>query len=66
MSNIKIIFRDGSKREFAQEVRTGGSYRNQVLYEGPMVIVRDVWGTETAFPVELVSEVIAEPEPGRW
>lgn len=64
MANITIKMRDGTKKEFRHEGRPGGSYSKSVRYEGNFVIVTDEWQRETAFPMDLVSEVSAERHGG--
>jgi hypothetical protein len=57
MFKIKVTMRDGMVHEFQDSDRPGGSYRGSVRYEGDWVVVRDVWGEETAFPADLVERV---------
>ena len=66
MANIEIRFKDGTTRKFEHEGRAGGSYTKTVRYEGAFVIVKDEWGTETAFPAESVAEVKTTPHRGYW
>ncbi len=66
MSDITIKFRDGTERTFKHEGRAGGSYTKSTHYKGSFIVIEDEWGKETAFPAELVAEVITEPSHGRW
>ena len=61
MSDIKIKFRDGTEREFKHEGRPGGSYTKSLSYEGAFVVVTDEYYKRTAFPAELIAEVIERP-----
>ncbi len=64
---VEIIFKNGTKRQWEEESRPGGSYTNSVEYKGTFVIVKDVWGKTSAFPSEDVQEVISTPDcRGRW
>lgn len=64
---ITVKLKTGAVRQFPHEVRTGGSYSETVSYEGAFVIVKDVWGKQTAFPASDVEEVVNDPEyRGRW
>lgn len=62
--DITIILKNGTVREFKHEGRAGGSWTKSVMYEGAMVIVKDEWGRESAFPVADVEEVRTKPD--RW
>lgn len=54
---ITVTFRDGTKREFFERGRCGGSYTISVKYDNGFVVIKDEWGSTTAFPAELVSSV---------
>jgi len=60
--SITITMRDGTKRDFPHEGRSGGSYTKSLRYEPGFVVVEDEWGKRTAFPTELVAEVETKPE----
>jgi len=60
MSEVTIEFRDGTVKHFPEQERPGGSWTNSVSYEGNFVVFRDVWGTTTAYPMDLVAKVTAE------
>ena len=60
MTTIKVFFNDGD-HEIYDSSRSGGSYTNTVRYEGGFVIVTDVWGKETAWPVKDVKKVEVIP-----
>ncbi len=62
---VEIIFKNGTKREWPEGNRPGGSYTNSVKYEGGFVIVKDLWEKTSAFPAEDVQEVKTTPAP-RW
>ena len=67
MSHITVRLKDGTSREFKEENRPGGSYRNSVKFDVGFVVVTDVWGKRTAIPAEDVAEVVDEPDMrGRW
>lgn len=62
MSDILIKFRDGTERAFKHEGRAGGSYTKRVTYEPGVIVVTDEWHKRTAFPLDLVAEVVERPE----
>lgn len=67
MSAVTIYFRDGTKKEMPEQSRAGGSYYQKVRYEPGAVIVEDVWGGTTAFPLDLVLRVeTTSSERSRW
>ena len=67
MADIRIIFKDGSVREFKHEGRAGGSYTKSVKYEGAFVIVTDEWYNQYAFPSDDVREIQQQSDcRGRW
>lgn len=62
MASITVKFRDGTVREFPHQGRAGGSYTKTVKYEGGAVLITDEWYKVTAFPMDLVAEVISTPD----
>lgn len=67
MAAVTILMRDGTKREFPDEERPGGSYQTCVSILNGVVIVKDVWGTQTAFPLDLIAEIKEVPRvQTRW
>lgn len=57
---IIIEMKDGTKKEFPDERRPGGSYRNQIRNEPNFIVVTDVWGKETWIPTDQVASIKAE------
>lgn len=55
--DVIVKMKDGTKREFKDYGRSGGSYSQTVKYEGVFVIVVDCYGEQTAFPSMDVLEV---------
>lgn len=66
MANISILFKDGTKREFPDIGRPGGSWTNEVKYEGAFVVVTDEYGKTYAFPKDDVKEVNTSPSRHYW
>lgn len=64
MSNIIVKLKDGTERKFMHKGRAGGSYTKSLRYEPGFVVVKDEYSKETAFPTELVKEVVQWPERG--
>ena len=62
MSDVVIKFKDGTERQFKHEGRAGGSYTKTVTYKGNYVIVEDEWYKQTAFPSDIIAEVVVTPE----
>ncbi len=56
-TNIKVIFRDGTEREFKHMERPGGSWTNTIRYEGSFAVIKDAYEQETAFPVDIIKEI---------
>ena len=59
--NIKIIFKDGTEREFKHEGRAGGSYTKTLKIEGAFAIVCDEYGVRNTFPAVDIKEIIERP-----
>jgi hypothetical protein len=66
MAHIVITLKDGTVKDFPNQSRPGGSWTNSVRYEGAFVIVKDVWGKETAYPAADVKQVENTPEVRGW
>jgi hypothetical protein len=66
MPNITVKMKNGTVNQFPDNGRPGGSYCNSVRYEGAFVIVRDVWGAETAYPAADVEKVEKQQERRGW
>lgn len=60
MSDVTILFRDGTRQEFREQGRPGGSYSNHVEYVPGFVIVTDEWGEMTSFPTDLIQSVLTK------
>jgi hypothetical protein len=56
-TSIKIIFKDGTERDFPHRERPGGSFTKRIRYEGGFAIITDEYYHETAFPSENIKEV---------
>ena len=61
MANVLVRMKDGSKRDFPHQGRTGGGYTKSVSYEGAFVVIEDEWGVRTAIPASDVAEVVETP-----
>lgn len=61
MTTVKVFFNDG-KSQIYDSHRSGGSYSNTVKYEGEFVIVTDVWGKTTAWPVKDIRKIEVIPD----
>lgn len=61
MADIKIEFKDGTKREFKHERRAGGSYTKRLTYEGAFIVIEDEWGRRHSFPAHDIREVTETP-----
>lgn len=61
MANIYITLKNGERKVFLHRGRLDGSYTKTVRYEGAFVIVRDEWGTETAFPASDIEQITTTP-----
>jgi hypothetical protein len=57
MPNVLVKFRDGTEKVHKEDFRTGGSYTQTVTYESGVVIIVDVWGGQTIYPLDLVESV---------
>lgn len=65
MPNVTIKFKDGKERKFIEHGRSGGSYTQTARYEGVFVLVVDEYGGVTAFPADIISEVVVG-QPRRY
>ncbi len=61
MANIVVYFKNGEKREFEHEGRSGGSYTKTLKLTDGCVTVEDEWGNKTSFPSSDVFEVTEKP-----
>lgn len=59
--SIKIIFKDGTTREFKHQGRAGGSYTIHLKYEGAFAIVEDEWYNRFVFPADNIQEIQERP-----
>jgi hypothetical protein len=66
MSDVTIHFRDGTKKELKEGSRSGGSWTQSVRYEGSAVVIIDVWGNTTAFPLDLVARIETRETRSGW
>jgi hypothetical protein len=64
VARVQITLKTTVVHTFEDYGRAGGSYSNEVRYEGAFVIVRDVYGKETAFPAADVARVEVDAPPG--
>ena len=63
MRRVRIIFRDGTERDF-KELSYRGGY--SLRHEGAFAIVTTEFGHEHHFPAETIAEVVTEPDRGAW
>lgn len=66
MANIKIIFKDGTEREFLHEGRAGGSYTKEVKYIADFAVITDEWHRQFIFPSGDIKEIKVEPHRGSF
>lgn len=66
MPNVTIKMLDGTRKDFIERGRPGGSYSMRVRYEPGVVIVIDEYDKETATPLELVREVVVDELRRGW
>lgn len=58
---------DGSKRDFPETSRAGGSWCTTIRYEDCFVIIADANGNETAIPSHNIDEIkIDNPRSRGW
>jgi len=62
MASITIKMKDGTKREFPHQGRSGGSYTKRLKLEGAFAVIEDEWGKRTAIPAADIAEVVETPE----
>lgn len=55
--NVEIKLKSGITKKFPEGSRAGGSWSQQLKYEGAFAIVIDVWGNQTAIPAEDIEEI---------
>ena len=65
MKSITITFKDGTKREFREQGRPGGSWTIGIVFKEGWCIVSDEWENKTAFPSDSIKEVETQT-PTRW
>ncbi len=61
MSDIKIIMKDGSVREFLHEGRVGGSYSKSLKLENGFAVITDEWYKKTVIPASDIAEIEERP-----
>ena len=66
MRSITIKLKDGTKREFREKGRCGGSYTISLKYVPGFAVVTDEWGSTTAIPTEDIAEINTEPGRSGW
>jgi hypothetical protein len=66
MPDFHVTLKDGTKRDFLEKGRPGGSWTNSLRYEPGFVVFRDEWGGETAIPAELILEIRKDAGRGGW
>lgn len=54
---IKIEMRDGTVKEFPDERRPGGSYRNKIRNEKDFIVITSVWDEETWIPTTAIKQI---------
>lgn len=57
MSDITVKMKDGEVREFKEQGRPGGSWRNRVSTEGPFLVITDEWEKRTMIPAADIADV---------
>ena len=55
--DITIKMKDGTVRDFKERGRAGGSWTQNLKYDGCFAIVVDEWGNQTAIPAADISEI---------
>lgn len=58
---ITVTRTDGTKTEFPDERRPGGSYRNKLRAEGGFLVITDAWDNETWIPSDQITDVKTYP-----
>lgn len=66
MSDIIVEYTDGTKENFPETSRAGGSWCTSIKYTNGFAIIRDAYDKETAIPCERIKKVIETPSRGRW
>lgn len=61
MANIRILMKNGTKKEFLHEGRAGGSYTKTICYEGAFAIITDEWDKEIAILAQDIAEIEVSP-----
>lgn len=64
--DITILLKDGTKREFKHEGRSGGSYTKTLSYQGTFAVVTDEFGKTFSFPAADIAEIQTRPIYGGW
>ena len=54
--DVIVTMKDGTKREFKDYGRSGGSYSQQIRYETAFLVIVDAYGEQTAIPVADIKE----------
>jgi len=58
MSDIKVIYIDGTEETFKDNGAPGGSYSNTIKHEGGFAVITDPFGNTTSIPSERINRVI--------
>ncbi len=61
MSNIVVVMKDGTKREFFHVGRAGGSYTKRLKLEGGAAIIEDEYYERTIIPLSDIAEIKETP-----
>jgi hypothetical protein len=66
MSRVIVEYKDGTKQDFEETSRAGGSYCTSVSFRDGWVIIENASGSRTAIPSKRVKTVKEYPSRGRW
>lgn len=61
MASINIIMKNGETKKFPHTGRPGGSYTNNIRYEGGFAIITDEFYNEIAIPSSDIAEIKVWP-----
>lgn len=66
MKRITFTMKDGSKREFVERGRGGGSYTIRMKTDGEFAVVIDEWEHQTWIPSVDIAEITCDPGRSGW
>lgn len=55
--DIEITFKDGTVRNYKDERRPGGSYRQTIKSIPGFIVIKDVWGNVTHIADDTIKEI---------